>query len=167
MAELTVGYRLPASILDVANQLLPHAAPSVSPARSVREGGDPPLILSVGDGELGSATASEVRALVERTVSVAVIVEDELMADIERALTESGLAVDRVGGAGLPGRDAVAVVSPTGVKGLEFDAVVVVEPALIAGRDSGLRHLFVSLTRAVQHLGVVHTRPLPPELALV
>jgi DNA helicase IV len=55
----------------------------------------------------------------------------------------------------------VALVSPAAVKGLEFDAVVVVEPADIAALDHGLRHLFVSLTRAVQHLGVVHAKPLP------
>ena len=44
------------------------------------------------------------------------------------------------------------------------DAVVVVEPAAIAELPNGLRHLYVALTRAVQHLGVVHARPLPPEL---
>ncbi|MGB5755546.1 MAG: ATP-binding domain-containing protein, partial [Acidimicrobiales bacterium] len=58
----------------------------------------------------------------------------------------------------------VALVAPQAVKGLEFDAVVVIEPAAIADLDSGLRHLYVSMTRAVQHLGVVHTRPLPVEL---
>jgi len=166
LAELTVGYRLPASILDVANRLLPHAAPSVTPAVSVRQGGDPPLVLSVDGAEIGSAVASEVRALVERTASVAVVVEESGMGDLEEALTAAGLTVDRVGRSGLPGRDAVALVSPLAVKGLEFDAVVVVEPAAIAETGSGLRHLFVSLTRAVQHLGIVHARPLPEQLAL-
>ncbi len=165
-AELTVGYRLPASILDVANRLLPHAAPSITPAVSVRQGGDPPLILDVEPDGLGSATATEVAALVERTASVAVVATDEMMASIESALTGAGLAVDRVGRSGLPGREAVALVSPLAVKGLEFDAVVVVEPAAIAEGDAGLRHLFVSLTRAVQHLGLVHARPLPVELGL-
>ena len=47
LTELTVGYRVPAAILDVANRLLPEAAPGVTPARSVRPGGDPPLILAV------------------------------------------------------------------------------------------------------------------------
>ena len=165
-AELTVGYRLPASILDVANRLLPHAAPSVTPAVSVRQGGDPPLVLAVSDDELGSATAAEVRALVDRTASVAVVAVDDLLGPLGEALTEAGLQVDRVGRSGLPGRDAVALVSPLAVKGLEFDAVVVVEPAAIVDEDSGLRHLFVALTRAVQHLGLVHARPLPVELGL-
>ncbi len=166
-AELTVGYRLPASILDVANRLLPHAAPTVTPAVSVRRGGAPPLVLSVGgDGELGSATATEVAALVAGTTSVAVVAVESQHEAIEAALDAAGLTVDRVGRAGLPGRDAVALVGPLAVKGLEFDAVVVVEPAAIVEAAAGLRHLFVSLTRAVQHLGIVHARPLPPELGL-
>ena len=166
LAELTVGYRLPASILDVANRLLPHAAPTVTPAVSVRQGGDPPLVLAVEEGDIGGAVASEVRALVERSASVAVVAVEDSLAGIESAIREAGLAVDRVGRTGLPGREAVALVTPLAVKGLEFDAVVVVEPAAIAAEDSGLRHLFVSLTRAVQHLGIVHARPLPPELGL-
>jgi DNA helicase IV len=166
LAELTVGYRLPASILDVANRLLAHAAPSVTPAVSVRHGGDPPLVLSVEPAEIGSTVASEVRALVERTASVAVVAVDESMDELEAALAAAGLPVDRVGRSGLPGRDAVALVSPLAVKGLEFDAVVVVEPGRIAAGHAGLRHLFVSLTRAVQHLGVIHAEPLPPELGL-
>jgi DNA helicase IV len=166
LAELTVGYRLPASILDVANRLLPHAAPSVTPAVSVRQAGDPPLVLAVEPDRVGAAVASEVRALVERGASVAVVAVDEAMEGVAAALAGAGLGVDRVGRSGLPGREAVALVSPAAVKGLEFDGVVVVEPAAIAAGPSGLRHLFVALTRAVQHLGIVHARPLPPELGL-
>jgi len=62
----------------------------------------------------------------------------------------------------------VLVVSPAEAKGLEFDAVVVVEPALVAqaGDDhhAGLRLLYVALTRAVQTLTVVHAQPLPRAL---
>ena len=48
------------------------------------------------------------------------------------------------------------------MKGLEFDAVVVVEPAAIAGDDaSGLRLLYVAMTRPIQHLSIVHADPLP------
>ncbi len=163
-AELTVGYRVPAAILDVANRLLPFAAPTVTPARSVRQGGEPPLLLQVDDAGLAEAVVAEVGALLERTVSVAVVADEQRLGSVESALHDAGLAVDRVGGGGLPGAGAVALVTPGAVKGLEFDAVVVIEPAAIAELDSGLRHLYVSMTRAVQHLGVVHTRPLPVEL---
>jgi DNA helicase IV len=58
----------------------------------------------------------------------------------------------------------VVLVGPAAAKGLEFDAVVIIEPAAIAGLENGLRHLYVSMTRAVQHLGLVHTQPLPAAL---
>ncbi|MEM7273918.1 MAG: ATP-binding domain-containing protein [Actinomycetota bacterium] len=162
--ELTVGYRVPAAILDVANRLLPHAAPTVTPAVSVRLGGEPPLVLATDEAGLAAAVVSEVRAAAERTASVAVVAVDQAMPAIEAAMVEAGVAVDRVGRSGLPGRDAVAIVSPLAVKGLEFDAVVVVEPAAIAQLEHGLRHLYVAMTRAVKHLGIVHAGPLPPEL---
>lgn len=165
-SELTVGYRVPAAILDVANRLLAEAAPEVTPARSVREGGDPPLVVRVDEPNLAGAVVSEVTALRERTASVAVVALDHRLETLERALEAAGLPADRVGGAGLPGHDAVALVTPAAVKGLEFDAVVVVEPSEVAGLDSGLRHLYVAMTRAVQHLGIVHAEPLPELLAL-
>jgi DNA helicase IV len=165
-AELTVGYRVPAAILDVANRLLAEAAPGVTPARSVRQGGDPPLVLAVADSEVIATVVAEVSALRERVASVAVVGLGEHLDLIESALLAAGVPADRVGGAGLPGDQAVALITPQTVKGLEFDAVVVVEPADIATLDSGLRHLYVSMTRAVQHLGIVHAKPLPGALAM-
>ena len=50
-------------------------------------------------------------------------------------------------------------------KGLEFDHVVVVEPALMAAREQGLRELYVALTRPTRTLVVVHALPLPPPLS--
>jgi DNA helicase IV len=165
-AELTVGYRVPAAILDVANRLLPEAAPDVTPARSVRDGGDPPLVLSVAPDGVAGATVREVAALRDRTASVAVVGLGDQLDLLESALADAGIPADRVGGAGLPGHDAVALVTPAAVKGLEFDAVVVIEPAAIAQLDAGLRHLYVSMTRAVQHLGIVHAEPLPAALVV-
>lgn len=163
--ELTVGYRVPASILDVANRLLAEAAPEVTPARSVRLGGDPPLILAAADdAAMAEAVVTEAQALQQRVGSVAVVAEAQRLDGLQVALTEAGVAADRVGGEGLPGHEAVALVDPATVKGLEFDAVVVVEPGEIAATDNGLRHLYVAMTRAVQHLGLVHTTPLPAAL---
>src|SRR5690606_31195243 len=63
--------------------------------------------------------------------------------------------------------DAVVVLAPDEAKGLEFDAVVVVEPAAIVEEgEHGLRALFVALTRCTDRLALVHARPLPPELGL-
>ena len=163
-AELTVGYRVPAAILDVANRLLVEAAPEVTPARSVRQGGDPPLILPVDEAAIEATVVSEVEALRERTASVAVVALEPRLDGLLAALARAGLPADRVGGAGLPGHEAVALIDPATVKGLEFDAVVVVEPGEIATLESGLRHLYVAMTRAVQHLGIVHALPLPAAL---
>ena len=59
----------------------------------------------------------------------------------------------------------ITLVPAPSVKGLEFDAVVVVEPEAIAGEDRrGLRLLYVALTRPIQHLSIVHSRPLPDPL---
>jgi DNA helicase IV len=165
-AELTVGYRVPAAILDVANRLLVEAAPEVTPAQSVRQGGEPPLVVEVRAGELEDAVARAVEALRAGTASIAVVAVEQRLAGIKAALEAAGLPADRVGGAGLPGQDAVALVDPPTVKGLEFDAVVVVEPAEIAALESGLRHLYVAMTRAVQHLGLIHADALPPLLRL-
>lgn len=164
MAELTVGYRVPASILDVANRLLPEAAPEVTPARSVRPGGALPLVVDVGDHDMGPAVIAEIEALREKTSSVAVVGVGSDLDEIEIVMTQAEIPFERIGRRGLPGADAVALVSPEQVKGLEFDAVVVIEPSAIAALPNGLRHLYVSLTRAVQHLGIVHREPLPAAL---
>jgi DNA helicase IV len=171
VAELTVGYRVPAAILDVANRLLAEAAPAVTPARSVRGGGEPLRILTTEPVELPTVLASEVAALQDRRLSVAVIVHDhDTMEAAADALMTVGVPIevfDRSrAAAGLPGVDAVAILNPAAAKGLEFDAVVVVEPGDIAALPSGLRHLYVAMTRAVQYLSVVHCRPLPALLDL-
>jgi DNA helicase IV len=61
------------------------------------------------------------------------------------------------------------LVPATVAKGLEFDRVVVVEPAEIAAAEpderTGLRRLYVVLTRAVTGLTVVHAAPLPDPLS--
>ena len=167
LTELTVGYRVPAAILEVANRLLAEAAPTVTPARSVRPGGDPPRVVAAVDVDgLAAGVVAEVRALSDRRYSVAVIAPQSMVDDTMGWLRAGDIVCDRVGGSGLPGREAVAVLDPKAAKGLEFDAVVVVEPGLIATSESGLRYLYVAMTRAVQRLGLVYREPLPELLAL-
>jgi DNA helicase IV len=157
-ADLDLGYRVPASIMDIANRLLAEAAPGVTPCRSVRAGGREPTFLAVDgvgpDGEGGQALAAAVRdaaaELVAAWSTVGVIVPPALRPAVDREV--GGLA-------------GTTVLAPPEAKGLEFDAVVVVEPAELAGATArGLRLLYVALTRAVQELVVVHARPLPAGL---
>jgi DNA helicase IV len=150
--ELDLGYRVPAPIIDFANRLLPEAAPDVRPSRSVREWGEPPRVIAVD-------TADELEPETQRVV-------DELAAQ----WTSVGVVVpDGIGVTIAAPSDGVTVVSPPEAKGLEFDAVVVVEPAAFVpvshdDHRAGLRLLYVALTRAVQTLTVVHHQPLPPPL---
>jgi DNA helicase IV len=167
LTELTVGYRVPAAILEVANRLLIEAAPTVTPARSVRPGGKPPQVTRVADGDVTAAVVAELVPLREQSMSIAIIACEASIPELVAATTDAGIPCDRVGGSGLPGHEAVAVLDPLAAKGLEFDAVVVVEPGAIAELPSGLRHLYVAMTRAVQYLGLVAGSPLPDQLGAV
>jgi DNA helicase IV len=151
ITELDLGYRVPAPVIDYANQLLPEAAPDVRPSRSVRLAGEAPSIVHVETSELAASVQRVVEQQAASWTTVGVVVPDG-----------AGPVLEHV-------PDGVLVVSPAEAKGLEFDAVVVVEPALVAqaGDDhhAGLRLLYVALTRAVQTLTVVHALPLPPALS--
>ncbi len=95
---------------------------------------------------------------------VGVIAADAALGPLHEALRRSGVDAGFVERDGLG--HAVVIAGAGAAKGLEFDAVVVLEPAAIAeGGMRGLRMLYVALTRAVQHLSIVHAAPLPSALA--
>jgi DNA helicase IV len=149
--ELTIGYRLPRAILDYANELLPVAAPHVTPARSARDEGDPPELLDVERSELAARAAARALDLAAEHVTTAVIAPPSLHDEL-RALLGSA--------AGPTVGDRLSLLEPELAKGLEFDAVVVVDPGVVrAIEPHGSRLLYVALTRAVQHLTVVSAVP--------
>lgn len=169
ITELALGYRVPAPILDVANRLLPSVAPRVRPSRSVRTEGRGPRVVTAGADGLGQTAAATVAGLAARWASVGVVATDVSLPSVADALTAAGVVFRSDLGAG-PG-EVVTLLAPPEAKGLEFDAVVVVEPAgfLDSFDDdggSGGRLLYVALTRAVQELVLVHAEPLPPALGL-
>ena len=105
-------------------------------------------------------------ALLGRTwTSVGVVAPASLIGEVAGALGDAGVAfVDGQRSAALG--DHVTLLPPAATKGLEFDAVLVVEPArILAEEPNGSRILYVVLTRAVQHLGIVHAEALPAALA--
>lgn len=161
--ELELGYRVPAPILDVANRLLPTVAPGVRAARSVRLDGSAPAIIPVAAADLAPRTAAVIAALATEWSSVGVIAPVELHAEIGGALDGAGQTFGTGLRDGLAG--VVTLLGPPEAKGLEFDAVVVVEPASVFDDARGGRLLYVALTRAVQELAIVHALPLPAELA--
>lgn len=176
--RLLVNYRTPAEIMAVAADVLARIAPELEVPESVREGGDAPRAVRVGGGgAVGEAAPEPEKAgggLAERlpelvSADLAAIGEGRL-AVITPATRHAEVAAalpDAAAGADPSALDSpVAVLTPTQSKGLEFDAVVIVDPAgILAASASGGRDLYVAITRATRHLTVVHEGPLPDMLA--
>ncbi len=165
VAELELGYRVPAPVLELANRLLPFAAPDVLPSRSVRATGASPAIVACSDSD--EIRDAVVVAVVEQRAderSVGIVAPEALLDPIADALRAAGVRfADGRSVAGLS--DAVTLIPPESAKGLEFDAVIVVEPSAIAEvGEHGLRLLYIALTHAVRTLTLVHAHPLPPPL---
>ena len=161
--ELTVGYRIPGPLMDLAGRVLAVAVPDLTPPVAVRGDGEEPRFVAVEDVAASVAeVVSEESAAVQKG-NVAVIVAASRVAEVEAALEVAGVEFGRPTRRGL---DApVAVVPVTLVKGLEVDAAVVVEPArIVAEQVQGLRALYVALTRATRRVAVVHAEALPEAL---
>ncbi len=159
---LTINYRTPAEVMEVASRLLAVAAPTVEPSRSVRSTGEDPVFVATSQERLVEETAAHARAALERTGTLAVIAPASLHAKIISRLAGVNASTDATDALDA----AVAVLEPAEAKGLEFDHVVVVEPRnLVTADRAGLRLLYVSITRTTKTLTVVHAEPLPEGLA--
>ena len=154
VAHLTIGYRVPAPILDVANRLLPLTGVATVASRSVRVDGEPPAIDVVPADRLAAATADAVRASRHHHHLTGVVAPAELHLQLFDALHAAGY--EPVGHVQGLAEMEIPVFTPEAVKGLEFDGVVVVNPAsILAEGERGARLLYVAMTRAVQHLHLV------------
>jgi DNA helicase IV len=161
VAELTLGFRVPREILDFAARLLPSIAPGLAAPQSLRAGYGSLSVRKVRDAQDAALTAC--LELLARDGSIAVIAADasipalaKVLEDLEHAvLGPDGVAAERL-----------HLVPASLAKGLEYDHVVVVEPAeLAAAEERGLARLYVVLTRAVTSLTVLHSEALPAELS--
>ncbi|MDT0413283.1 ATP-binding domain-containing protein [Streptomyces sp. DSM 41979] len=145
--ELTTGYRVPAPVLDLASRLLPRIAPTLRPPRSLRA---EPTALATTRATDPATLAAAVRRALERPGTVAVLCAEELPV---RAMLDAH---------GLPPTDRLAVVPAHLAKGLEFDHVVLHDPAAVrASTPRGDQLLYVALTRAVTSLHILHGGPSP------
>ncbi|SDN89259.1 DNA helicase IV [Klenkia soli] len=158
---LTRGYRVPAEVLEFANRLLPTLVPGLAPATAVRS--EPGSLQLRSVPSMAGPVAEVVQQVAEG--SVGIVCADADVPGLVAALAAEGLAVAALADDGdEPAR--VVVVPATLVKGLEFDVVVVVEPAaIVAAEARGLHRLYVALTRAVSSLVVLHRGELPELLA--
>ena len=186
--ELTLGFRVPRQIIDFAAKLLPDAAPGLLPPTSVRQQGgalEIDTVASEADLVDASVTAAQL-ALELQEGSVGLIAADARVAEVAAALTAAGVehsvlgsepAAPAIEGATETEAELVeslladtagprlVVVPATLAKGLEYDQVLVLEPAeIVAAEPRGLRRLYVVLTRAVSRLHVLHHAPLPAQL---
>jgi DNA helicase IV len=204
--ELTVNYRTPTEIMDLAARVLAAVAPDMTPPDAVRVVGEPVRYVTVMPGAVAAAEGSPRLVapvqqalfaptapapeparpvtvpwgggLAEAVVATAaeelavlaggdggggrlgVLAPPSLLDGLSAALRAGGIEAGSGRDAALDGRATLLAVEEA--KGLEFDAVVVVEPAVIADESAqGLRSVYVALTRATRRLAVVHATPLP------
>ncbi|HEX6329331.1 MAG TPA: AAA family ATPase [Jiangellaceae bacterium] len=153
------GYRVPAAVVEFAGGLLPAIAPGLEPPEPVRTN---PGLLDVIPMEDLTGLPAVIRNALDRPGSVGVISADDQVAEVADRLDGLDFAhiADEVDG-------RLTLVPASLAKGLEFDHVVVIEPArIVAAETRGLRRLYVVLTRAVSSLTVVHSEPMPEPLAL-
>ncbi|MGW1199656.1 HelD family protein [Streptomyces sp. NPDC002536] len=165
--ELTQGFRVPREVIAYASRLLPSIAPELSEATSVREAAGDFAVREVPAAELDAAVVAACGAALRQEGSIGLIAADARVAALGVLLDEAGLAYLA------PGEETSAearltLVPASLAKGLEYDYVVLDEPAaVVAGEPderTGLRRLYVALTRAVSGLTVLHAEPLPTAL---
>jgi len=162
--ELTQGYRVPRQIIDFASRLLPAIGVGLAVPTSVRQAAGSLVVTAVTSPRRLDAVAAEAaEAAVAEPGSIGLICADGRASYVARALRSAGIEHTILGDEGLDTR--LTVVPASLVKGLEFDHVIVVEPAeIVAAELRGIRRLYVVLTRAVSQLTVLHAEPLPAEL---
>ncbi|MFI5808253.1 HelD family protein [Streptomyces sp. NPDC051561] len=159
VVPLTIGFRIPAAVAHLANHLLEHLDADVPPARAMRRDGD---LRIEATHDTTTATVAAVHAALTHEGSVGVISTDTHAPLLRDALIAAGLHLPAGSD---PAGARVSVVPASAVKGLEYDHVVVIEPAaLVRAEPRGLNRLYVALTRAVSRLHVIHSEPLPRAL---
>jgi hypothetical protein len=162
--ELTQGFRVPLDVIEYAGRLLPHIAPDLAPPTSVRRGRGGLTIAA------GTPWPDHLRDLLGREGSVGLIAPDARIAPAAATLDAAAVSFATVGGEHEIDEfgQHLDLVPASLAKGLEFDHVLLIEPTTIVAaepdRATGLRRLYVCLTRAVTTLVVHHDEPLPPEL---
>ncbi|MFK0225717.1 HelD family protein [Streptomyces sp. NPDC090303] len=163
--ELTAGFRVPREVIAYASRLLPHMSPGLAAVESVRENPGSLAVRRTEDLD-GDTVAACVEALAHEG-SIGLIAADARIAPLAEALAAAGLPYLS------PGEETTAesrltLVPASLAKGLEYDYVVLDEPAAVVDGEpderTGLRRLYVALTRAVSGLTIVHSAPVPAQL---
>ena len=166
LAELTVNYRTPAEVMAVAADVLAAVDPTLQPPRSVRTAGVSPRADRVTPATLAGSLIEAVRLEVAEVGDgrLGVLVPEGREAELGRELTAAmpsaavGEQPDLL--------NKVVMLTVRQAKGLEFDAVIVVQPdEIVAESPRGLSDLYVAVTRPTRRLLVLHTADLPKVLS--
>ena len=170
LVVLDRGFRVPGLVIDFAARLLPHMAPGLGAPTSVRDNPGRLTVVATDPAGRAAAVTEAVRSALGRPGSVGVIAPDAGIAAMSADLTAAGVPHGRLDAEHGDDEDRQVELVPASIaKGLEFDRVVLVEPSAIADAEpderTGLRRLYVVLTRAVSELTVVHAEQLPSALA--
>ena len=162
--ELSVGYRLPEPIACYAAKLLDDINPDLAMPVAVQREGTPPNVIRTDKENLFSQVAAAVKQEAADAATVAVIVPDDKTQATADALRSAGIECATAYDGALS--TTVSVLPVRYAKGLEVDTAIVLEPAEIINQTAkGTQSLYVSLTRAMRRLTVIHTDPLPEALA--
>ncbi|MEU0653695.1 AAA family ATPase [Streptomyces albogriseolus] len=162
--ELTAGFRVPTDVITYASRLLPHIAPGLTPVASIREN---PGFFEVRRSSGPADVIAACRELLTREGSVGLIAADPRIPELTDALASAGLPHVA------PGEETtestrLTLVPASLAKGLEYDYVLLDEPQAVVDAEpderTGLRRLYVTLTRAVSGLIITHAAPLPGQL---
>ncbi|MDX3239733.1 AAA family ATPase [Streptomyces sp. ME03-5709C] len=168
--ELTQGFRVPLEVIAYASRLLPQIAPGLKEATSIRENPGAFSVTEVPADGLTAAVLDACRQALDREGSIGLIGADARLPVLAEALAAAGLPYLSPGEETTP--DARLTLVPASLaKGLEYDYVVLDEPAAVVDGEpderTGLRRLYVALTRAVSGLAVLHAAPLPEALRVL
>ena len=165
LAELSVGYRLPAPISEYVADLLANIDSQLKLPVAVQQDGAPPKVVAAGDDLAGSVVQEVTAELAQELVeTVAVIVADDQLGWVGEALAAAGIDFATPYSGAL--EKQVSVLPVRFIKGIEVDVAIVVEPqAIVEQSRRGLQSLYVALTRAIRRLVVVHSQPLPAATA--
>ncbi|MDX3057244.1 AAA family ATPase [Streptomyces sp. NE06-03E] len=166
--ELTAGFRVPREVIAYASRLLPAISPGLTPVESVREAPGSLAVREAAAEELDAAVVAACEESLRHEGSIGLIAADARLPALAAALGAAGHSYLS------PGEETTAasrltLVPASLAKGLEYDYVVLDEPAAVVDGEpderTGLRRLYVALTRAVSGLTVLHAADLPEQLA--
>ncbi|MET9467503.1 AAA family ATPase [Streptomyces sp. NPDC006544] len=169
LEELTAGFRVPREVIAYASRLLPSISPGLAPVSSVRETPGSLVLTPVASSSgLTGAVIEACRSSLAHEGSIGLIAADARIPELAQALAAAGLPYLS------PGEETTAqsrltLVPASLAKGLEYDYVVLDEPSAVVDGEpderTGLRRLYVCLTRAVSGLTLLHAAPLPAALS--